>query len=447
VKGRGVRFIITILPLYFVISGLIYAEGKLTIDQALDFALKNNESYQKALFEVDRASQRVTEARASAFPQIDASINYMRNWELSSTVISFDGQPTVLRIGTTNNYSAGLTITQPIYIGGKVFTAMSIARQYKKMTLEQKRMAQQNLKLSVIRAYYGAVMADQLLKVTVESESLAIKGLNVVEKLFAQGLVSDYEVLRAKVRLANARPATIQAQADSKLANKSLNSLIGLPLEQQSELVFEVDSSSYLLPDVNLDSAKTLAIENRPEVEMNSHQTEILKKAVSIAWGNWRPSVFFSTSLQYQAQSDRERFPKSKDFLRSSFSAISISIPIFDSWRTVAQVKQAKIDLAQSKLSQKELEDGVKLDVEQSWWNYQKARESLASQGQAVEMARRGLDIARLRYENGVGTQLEMFDAEVALTAAETNRVLAFYNLVTGYASFKKALGEEDLLK
>jgi outer membrane protein len=444
-KGLGVRFKFVIF-LILLAPQWLWAEI-LTIDRAIDLAIKNNESYQKVVYEEERANQRVVEAQSSALPQIDGSLTYMRNWELSSTTISFDGEPTILKMGTINNYTAGLTITQPIYVGGKVFTAMSIARQYRKFAAQQKRMAEQELKLGVIRAYYGAVMADELMKVTVESESLATMSQNVVEKMFAQGLVSDYEVLRAKVRVANAKPSTIQAKASAKLAHKSLNSLIGQPLDQLSELVFDMDSTRYDIPIINLDSAKAVAVESRPEMDMNRHMTEILKKAVSIAWGGWRPSIFFSTSLQYQAQSDRERFPRGKDFLRSSYSAISIQIPIFDSWRTVAQAKQAKIDYAQSKLSQKELEDNIKLDVEQSWWNYRQARESIASQGQAVEMARRGLDIAKVRFENGVGTQLEMFDAEVALTAAETIKIQAFYSLITGYASLKKALGEEDLLK
>ena len=426
---------------------ITHGVSKLTIYQAIDLAFKNNESYLRAVNEVERANQRVVEAQSSALPQINASLNYVRNWELPSFVISIDGEPKALRTGTVNTYSAGLTITQPIYVAGKVFTALSIARKYKKMTLEQKKMAEQNLRLEVIKAYYGAVMADELLKVTAESENLAGKGLDVVNKLFAQGQVSDYEVLRAKVRLANARPQTIQAQANSRLAHKVLNSLIGVPLEEQAELEFVIDSTQYILPEVNLDSAKTQALENRPEIAMVDYQTQILKKVVSIAWGGWRPSIFFSSSLSYQAQSDRDRWPDSNDFLRSSFSAITMSIPVFDSWRTMAQVKQAKIDLSQSRLSQHELSDDIRLDVEQSWWNYKKARESLSSQGQAVEMARRGLDIARLRFENGVGTQLEMFDAEVALTAAETNKVQAFYDLVTGYASFKRAIGEEELIK
>ena len=176
-------------------------------------------------------------------------------------------------------------------------------------------------------------------------------------------------------------------------------------------------------------------------------QSKMLKKAVSIAKAGYRPSINFITTLQYQAQYDNNRWPGGDDWKRSSFSGLMISIPIFDSWATPSKVKQAKLELAQSKLTEKEYEENIKLEIEQSWWNYKKARESLAAGGQAVEMAKRGLEIARVRYENGVGTQLEYFESEVALSMAETNRIQAFYNLATGYAALQKALGEDDLLK
>jgi outer membrane protein TolC len=176
-------------------------------------------------------------------------------------------------------------------------------------------------------------------------------------------------------------------------------------------------------------------------------ETKMRKKAISIAKSGYRPSINFVSSLQFQAQYDENKWPDRNMWSRSSYSGVTISIPIFDSWRTPSKVKQAKIELVQAELSEKELEENIILEIEQSWWDYHKARESLTAQGQAVEMAKRGLDIASVRYENGVGTQLELFEAEVALAEAETNRVRAFYQLVTGYAALQKALGEEELIK
>jgi len=420
---------------------------KLNIDQAINLALENNESYKSAKEEISKANNRIYEVRASAFPQLTAGINLIRNWELSTFVLTFDTTTTSVRTGTYYSWTTDLTVTQPIYNGGAVFAAWGAAKLYKKFAgyqLEQKTM---DLKLNVIKAYYGVVMADELQRVAKQSVDLAEANLDVVQKMENQGTVSDFEVLMAQVRLANMKPQYIQAEAASKLAHQSLNNLIGLDLNTNLQLVFTIDSTMYLLPEYDLDSLKTVALGRRPEMLMASTQTKMLKKGVSVARAGYRPSINFLTTLQFQAQYDNDRWPRRDDWFRSYYSGISVSIPIFDSWRTPAKVKQAKIDLSQSKLTESDLRDKLKLDVEQSWWNYMKARESITAQGKAVEMAKRGLDIARVRYENGVGTQLELFEAEVALTSAENNRVTAFYDLVTGYASLMRALGEDKLLR
>ena len=435
---------------------------KLNIDQAINLALENNESYKSAKEEITKANNRIYEVRASAFPQLTAGLTVVRNWELASIVLpgffaqdstsqdstqSSSQEPLSIRMGTYYNWTADVTVTQPIYNGGAVFAAWSAAKLYRKFTNYQFQQRTLDLKLDVIKAYYGVVMADELQRVAKQSVDLAQANLDVVQKMENQGTVSDFEVLMAQVRLANMKPQYIQAEAASKLAHQSLNNLIGLDLNTQLQLEFTIDSTMYLLPQYNLDSLESSALDNRPEMQMARTQTKMLKKGVSVARAGYRPSINFLTTLQFQAQYDDDRFPNRKDWARSYYSGINISIPIFDSWRTPAKVKQAKIDLSQSKLTESDLQDKLKLDVEQSWWNYMKARESITAQGKAVEMAKRGLDIARVRYENGVGTQLELFEAEVALTSAENNRVTAFYDLVTGYASLMRALGEDKLLR
>lgn len=436
-----------LLLMTFLMSSSLLAQSNLTIDDAIELALQNNESYLKAEKDLEKAKSKVTEVSASAFPQLNAGLNVTHNWKLPSFIIDFDGQQQEIPMGTVNNFSANLTITQPIYNGGRVFSAWSIAKMYKKFSSQQLEMKKRELKLYVINAFWFAVMADELLRVTRQSVELAEDGLDVVEKMAVQGIVSDYEVLMAKVRLANIKPRFIEAEANLIISYKALNNLIGLPENENNKLLFNMDSVLYLMPDFDIDSAKTACIEKRPEIDMMKLQSKMLKKAVSIAKAGYRPSINFITTFQYQAQYDNNRWPGGDDWKRSSFSGLMISIPIFDSWATPSKVKQAKLELAQSKLTEKEYEENIKLEIEQTWWNYQKARESLAAGGQAVEMAKRGLEIARVRYENGVGTQLEYFESEVALSMAETNRIQAFYNLATGYAALQKALGEDDLLK
>jgi outer membrane protein len=440
------KIIVTLIIVFgLTIPG--WAANVLTVDEAIDLALTNNEVYQNAKQDLEKAKSKVTEVKASAFPQLNAEFSVVRNWELPSFVIDLDGELMTAKTGTDYNWQSGFTVTQPIYNGGAVFAAWSVAKYYRRFTEYQLDLKTQELKLDVIKAYYGVVMADELLRVAQQTVDLAQASLDVVKKMQVQGTVSDFELLMAEVRLANVKPASIQAKSASKLAHQSFNNIIGLQLNDETEVVWDMDSTLYIVPDYDLDSLKNAAIDNRPELGMMHQQTKMYKKNISIARSGYRPKINFLTTLQFQAQYDGDKWPGSNDWFKNYYSGISVSIPIFDSWRTPAQVKQAKIEYRQSEFSESDLQDNLKLDIEQNWWNYQKARESLISQGQAVEMAKRGLEIARVRFENGVGTQLELFEAEVALAEADNNRVIAFYDLVTGYASLMKAIGEEKFLR
>jgi outer membrane protein TolC len=120
-----------------------------------------------------------------------------------------------------------------------------------------------------------------------------------------------------------------------------------------------------------------------------------------------------------------------------------LSVPIFDSWKTPSRVKQAKIDYSQSVLQEEAIRKAMILDLEQSYGRYIEARENLSAQGNAVELAKRGLSIAGVRFENGVGTQLEVSDARLQLQIAEINRATAFYDLAVSYAKLMRALGRD----
>jgi len=166
------------------------------------------------------------------------------------------------------------------------------------------------------------------------------------------------------------------------------------------------------------------------------------KQVISLEKSGYKPSLYFSTSLQYQTQFN-EGNPFDASWNRSLNSALSLTIPIFDSWRTPSKVKQARIQWKQSQLSEEAIKKGMILAFQQAHGNYIESRNRLAAQGDAAALAKRGLDIARVRYESGVGTQLELSDARLALSRAEINRAVAFHDLAISYAALLQALGRD----
>jgi len=405
-------------------------------------ALERNESYQIARKELEKADGQIMEAVAGALPQVTGGLNYIYSWEIPTGVFQIGGEVITFKFGTNNSWTGNITLTQPIYVGGKTITAIKIASVAKKLARETLRQSRQDLKVQVYNGFYGALLAQEVLRVNEESQKLAQDNLDVVEKMYNQGMAAEYDLLRARVAVANIQPAVIKARNDSEVAMSALKNLLGFGLDVEVTLQSGSDSSQFVLPPIEVEAAKIELQENRPEIRMSDLAVNINKQLISIAKAGYRPSLFFSTSLQYQRLYDRGD-PFDHRWDRSIMSAMTLSVPIFDSWKTPSQVKQANISYVESKLSDQAVHKGMILDFEQSLGKYLEARKRLSVQGDAVELARRGLQIANVRFESGVGTQLEVADARLSLSLAEINKAVAFHDLAVSYAALMRALGRD----
>jgi outer membrane protein len=414
----------------------------LNLQSAIDLALQNNETYLIAAKDVDRANAAITEALSGALPQLTAGLTYLRNWEIPVNVLKMGDETVKIKFGTENSYTADLTVTQPIYSGGRTLAALSIARSAKKLIHQSVRQSGQDVKLQVYNGFYGAILANDVYRVNLEAYQLAKDNLDLVQKMYNQGMSAEFDLLRARVAVANLEPAVISARSNAELAMNSLKNSVGIDLARKVKLESDLDSTKFILPPIDTVAAKQELIKNRPEILVSEQNTSIRKKMISLSAAGYKPTLAVQTSLQYQRQYDSgDIFGESWD--RSLASAVVLQIPIFDSWRTPSQVKQARIQYQQSKLQDQAIKKGMLLDFEQCLGNYLEARNRLSAQGDAVQLARRGLEIANVRFESGVGTQLEVSDARLSLSQAEINRAVAYHDLAVSYANLLRSLGRD----
>jgi outer membrane protein TolC len=436
--------IIFALLILFGIGNAARAQDTLVIslNEAFDLALERNESIQIARRELDRANARIMEAVSGALPQITGGLVYIRNWEVPTGVFQMDGEEVRFKFGTENSFTADLTLNQPIYSGGRTLTALQIAALARRLVRQSVRQASQELKYQVYQAFYGTLLARDVLEVNRESLRLAENNLDQVQKMYNEGMAAEFDLLRARVAVANLQPAVIKANSDAEVATRALKNALGIDPATPVNLSAELDSTNFILPPIDPEAAETEIIDNRPELRASELNTSINKKLISLASSGYKPVLNFSTSLQYQRQYDHGGiFSRSWD--RSLTSVVSLQVPIFDSWRTPSQVKQARIVYSQSKLQDQAVRKAMILDFEQSLGRYMEARNRLSAQGDAVELARRGLEIANVRFESGVGTQLEVADARLSLSVAEINRAVAYHDLAVSHAALLRSLGRD----
>ncbi len=418
----------------------LFAET-LTIQKALSIAFEHNREYLRAVEELDKASAGIKQARSGAFPKISFKGIYSRNWEPNEFVISMGGVPQHLKIGTDNTFSAGLNFTQPLWLGGKVFTALKIAKIYKKYSQENLISVYNKVRLDVYRRFYGFILTEELVRIAEQANKQAEASRKVVEKMHSQGMVSDYDLLRAKVAEQNTVPELIKARSTASIAADALKSILGMELSSDIEPIAEYDFSGIdTILAQPADYYLNFTLNNRSDVKGLNYRIEMLNKNISIEKSAYYPSLIFSTDLMWQLQRDDWDIDP-EYWTRSINSSLILQIPIFEGFGRSAKVKQAKIDKQQAQLQYQQFKDAVKLEVNSAYGNLKEAYKRLNSQKNTVEMAQEGFRIAELRYENGVGTQLEVIDARTALVQAEVFLANAKHDVIVSKAEFEKAIG------
>ena len=418
----------------------------ITLKESLQHALTHNEDLLIAREDLEKSRQRVRHAVADVLPQLDITMQYTRNWLLPTFFFDMPAGQQQFTIGAHNNLIGTVGIRQAIWGGGKSFTAVRAARLFRQFSMEKVRAAKQQLHTRVETAFYDLLLAGELTRVSKSSVARARANFRLVEKLREAGRVSDYDLLRAQVQVAELLTDSIRTENARVLADLAFKNQIGLDPGDSITPRGTFREQSHLLSPSAETGLIDLSMQMNPIVRQYSLEVEMRQHAETIAQAESRPTIDLIVNGQWQAQKNEFDFVKG-DFHQSWFSGIAINIPIFDGFRTNAQVAQARSDTRQSELVQKQTERDVRFNVLQAWRTFLEVRARKSAQIQAVGLAHQGLEIAESRYENGVGTQIEVIDGQLTLQRAEAELARAKRDLAVALVHLELSagiLGEED---
>lgn len=444
--ARAGTLILTAACVMLLFTSPVLQGATINIDDAVAMALKNNQDYLIARSQLDKAEADIKKATAGALPTLDFGSTYTRNMKIPTMV--FAGES--FKIGTDNQLNIGLTFTQPIWVGGKVFAAIKIAKMYREYTQYMVDEVEGQISYGVRRAFLGAILTKDVVEVYRDALATAELNLDIVNKMYSQGVVSEYELLRAQVEVANLKPQLTQAQNSAVIALESLKQLIGVKLSDSLELQYAFDSTVVATP-LSLDHLQELATAQRASLRQQERLTDITKKAIGVAKSGHSFNLIFQSQYGYSLQRDDESFRmfNGSDWTPSWTATFALTMPIFDGFVTSAEIKKAKVDDRAARLSLDQLRQQIELEVRQAYYNYVESGDRLKAGLKTIEQAEEGLKIARLRYQNGVGTQLEILSAETALTQAKTNYVQATHDATAAVYGLLRVTGVKsiDMLK
>ncbi len=410
----------------------------LSLVDALNTALLQNASILKAKSDFEDTQGLVIQTRAVALPQLTATGKYQD--EDLSLVQAFPAPG----VETPHqDWDAGIQITQTIYDGGKSIAALRSANTTKKQSLAVYQTAVEDALLNVRLAYYDVLLAAQQVTVHEASVNLLQKELEDQQHRLDAGTVPKFNVLRAEVAVANERPNLIQAKNNYRISKNNLSNLLGynLPREIWEDIPLNLTDGFDTTPlNVNLPDAIQQALTKRTELEAARRTVDLQKLNVTSAKSGYQPAV------QVFAGYNWVNSEFSTD-LNSQFNGwdagAQLSWSLFDGGLTYGKVKQAKADLDKSKTDLADQSRQIELQVRTAYSDLLQARETLDSQQKVQEEAEEALREANARSEAGTGTQLDVLDAETALTQARTTLVQSQHDYVSAVARYQRAIGSD----
>ena len=410
--------------------------GKLNIADCTKLALINNKVLQRVIQEKEIARGERLKSYSAILPQLGLTGDYLRYDEVTSFEIDTPAGKEQIQFGDVDNYSAVLTVTQPIYAGGSIPARINAAKLMTLLTDETVRASVQEVVYAAEHAYYDVLLSQHLLDISTDAVRSAQAHLDNVKQRQRGGVASDFDVLRAEVELSNFQAEYIQNKNAINVAKAGLIKVMGV--SQDSDFVLS-DELLYVPSNITMEQAVEAAYRNRPDLIGREFDIKLQKEMLKVARSQYYPVIngFYSNTW---AKPDPHSMMEI-EWGHAWQAGISASLPIFDGLLRDGEIVAQKARLKQGQIDLIDAEETALFELTKAQLGMENAAEFIESQRLNLTRAEEGLRLAEVGYREGANTQVEMIDAQAALTTARANHYQAIYSHIIAKLDFQKAMG------
>jgi len=421
--------VMTALPSGYAGAADVPTDRPLTLEECIETALGTHPKVKIAEQDALAAKYNTRQAISAFWPQ--ATFNASRDYVSSSRVARIGGQT----VNTTaryisNNFAFNTNWT--IFDFGRTYYSVRSLAEIEDSLLKNLTAAQQGVAYDVMDAYFGLLKSQSLVKVAEETVAANESHMKQAQAFFEVGVKPRFDVTQAEVNLNDAKVLLITAQDAVKSARASLNTKLGTDpmaptmVQERPDLEEMKGTANDYMQD---------ALKNRPEVQSLEARVRSTEMSAKAAFSNYLPDVSVGATQNWYKEDHT-------DALSNEDLQLAVSVPIFDGFKTCSQVSSAKATVLSTKYQLEDLKLGIQLAVSQAFLAVEDAKARMGYLDSSVKAAKENLDIAQGRYEAGVGAIIEVTDAQVSLTKAETDRTQAVYDYHQAYTTLLRNIGQ-----
>lgn len=434
-----------LLPAFFVSA----QQGTgFNLEAAIQYAWANSNTMKNAQLNIADAEEQIIERRAAGIPQLSGTLNFQRYLQvpqqaLPDAFVDFisalnPGEPVEREVSffLKNNFNATLNLDALVF-DGTYLTALKAARTYRKYVLDELEVTKREVKNQVVDAYLPILLLNENLKILDANIENLNKLYNETQALYQEGFAEQLDVDRLELSLANLRVEKENLERRRELAIEGLKFAMNFPSTEP--LTVEDDLESITAELDEQDMVNSVQLENRPEYILANSGIELSELNTEQYKMGYYPTVraFGSYAQTYQGNTSEDDF-----WAPQTLVGLSVNIPIFDGWDKKAKIQRARITTEQNLNQREDLKRSIELEVESARKTLETARKSLEAQKRNLDLARRIYETTQIKYREGVGSSLEVNQAEQSLYTSQTNYIQALYDLTVARFDLKIALGQ-----
>ena len=440
----SVKTFFKIYALVFLISAISsnsYAQQVKVInnvEQAINLAFQNNSSIISAKLDKLKAQEKVSEVYSeNLIPTVTLNSRFQR--AIRKQVLNIAGQQ--FEVGSDNSFSNLIDVRESLPIlGTPVFTAIRIADYYEKTQQQNITKTEIDVKKNVKAAYYSVLLSKSIVDINKLTQKNSEDNFTVVEKRYKIGTATEFDYLRAKVRLDNSSPQLSESERNYQISRKILLNEIGLKNQQDIEVQGELtyDSTEVMLTtDEMIDNIAKNNIEVRQLEVLRSINEELVK----VDKANYLPklSVFGQYTL-FASENDGQPLMDYR-FGNTLFVGLGLDWNL-NLFRNTYKVNQSEIEVKKNNEQLAQLKQGLKLRAESSIIALDDAKERISSRKKTVQLAERALELANASYQAGVINLIDVQAAELSLSESRLAYLQAIYDYQIAKAEIEKLLEE-----
>jgi len=441
-KGQAVFLVLAaLLVLGPAAAAAGEAAARLSLQEAMEIALKEHPSLKQSREKVTAAKYQIGSARAAYLPQVTYTHNLYYGNAFPATSGAVSGGPPGLGSslgGTTTDYYVNrFSLSQLIYDFGKTPGQINQSRATFHQTEEDYAGNRQKVVLDVRTAYFGYLAATRARKVTEETVRQNQELVKQAQGFYEVGLKAKIDVTKAEANLYNAEADLIKAKNGVELSKVTLMTALGLKTFPFAgvEDVMEITPQP-----LSLAALKTQALNRRPEIVRNRYQQDYDQAAYKVARAGWFPTV--SSLAAYGWSAPNAPFSATSFDNKSWWVGAGVTVPLFDGLLTYNNVKTANANIRATLADKEVLSQDISKEVDQRYLDVTAAWELIRATKKALEAARENYRLAQGRYQVGVGSIIEVTDAQVQYFQADLKFVQALYDYRVAEAQLDKAIGK-----